>query len=198
MFFLSWGALFVGYLSKDFLASGGCSFWGYAIFIFPDNCSAFDSEFLPMVIKLVPVFCSICGAFFAFICYLFYSFFLFHFKFSVFGRHFYSFFNRKWLFDSIYCAFVNQSFFHSGFVGTYSSLDRGFFEVFGPKGSSYWVNQIGSTTTSFQTGYLVHYASVLLWSVIFITGLFLVYSLFSITSFFVELFLLLVFIVFFV
>jgi proton-translocating NADH-quinone oxidoreductase chain L len=196
LFVLSWGAVFVGYLSKDILALGGCSFWGYSIFVFPDNCPVFDSEFLPAVIKLIPVLCSVCGALLAFICYSFYSFWLFYFKFSVFGRYIYSFFNRKWLFDSIYCAFVNQSFFRWGFVGTYFVLDRGVFEAFGPKGFLVWVSQLGLITSYFQTGHLVHYASSILWSIIIITGFFLVYSLSQISSSFIEFLLLLVFIVF--
>jgi NADH-ubiquinone oxidoreductase chain 5 len=193
---LSWGAIFVGYLGKDILALGGRPFWGYSIFVYPDNCSVLDSEFLPAILKLVPVFCSIFGALSAFFCYFFYSFLLFYFKFSVLGRFIYSFFNRKWLFDYIYRAFINQLFFHSSFGGTYLIVDRGFFEIIGPYGFSRWIDQLLLTSKRFQSGYLVHYASIILWWVIFVTRFFLFYSLVQIASCFFELFLLLFVIIF--
>jgi NADH-ubiquinone oxidoreductase chain 5 len=196
LFVLSWGAIFVGYLCKDMLALGGRAFWGYSIFVFPDNCSVFDAEFLPRLIKLIPVFCSICGALCAFVCYYFYSFLLFYFKFSSFGRHTYRFFNRKWLFDFGYSTFVNQFFFNAGFVGTYFIVDRGIFEVFGPLGVSNWVSGLLLTSKRFQRGYLVHYASVILWWVIFVTGFLLLYSLVHIGTPLLELLFLLLVILF--
>jgi NADH-ubiquinone oxidoreductase chain 5 len=196
LFVLSWGAVFVGYLGKDLIALGGTSFWGYSIFVYPDNCSIFDSEFLPSVIKLTPIFCSIGGASIAFVCYTFYSFLLFHFKFSLFGRHFYRFFNRKWLFDFGYRAFVNQFFFHVGFMGTYFVADRGVFEVLGPLGFSTWIRRLVLTSKRFQRGYLVHYASVILWWILFITRFLLLYSLVFVGAAILELLFLLLIIVF--
>lgn len=196
LFFLSWGAIFVGYLSKDLIALGGTSFWGYALFVHPDNCSIFDSEFLPAIVKLIPVFCSICGALCAFVVYFFYSYVLFNLKFSRFGRLVYSFFNRKWLFDYFYSAFVNQPFFSIGFNGTYLILDRGFFEVIGPLGLSNWVGFLTINLKRFQRGYLVHYASVILWRLLFFTRFLLLYSLFSIARSFFEIVFLVLLLVF--
>jgi NADH-ubiquinone oxidoreductase chain 5 len=198
LFILSWGAIFIGYFRKDLIAIGSTVFWGYAIFVYPDNYINFDSEFLPISIKLIPVFCSIGGAVTAFCFYFFYSFFIFYLKFSFFGRFVYRFFNRKWLFDYVYNTFVNQYVFQIRFTGTYFIVDRGFFEILGPSGFTNWVNQLILSSKRFQSGYLVHYASVILWWVLFVTRSLLIYSLFfsSSDSIFFELFLLLFILIF--
>jgi NADH-ubiquinone oxidoreductase chain 5 len=192
LFVLSFGAIFIGFIRKDLMALGGSRFWGYSIFIFPDHCVVFDSEFLPVIVKLIPIFCSFCGAFSAFIFYSFYVMVLFYIKFSRFGRIIYRFFNRKWLFDYVYNIYVNQPFFLVRFRGTYLAVDRGVLEILGPSGCSNWVGQLMLTSKRFQRGYLVHYASVMLWWVLFLVRFLLIYSLFFVSSsFFFELFLLL-------
>jgi NADH-ubiquinone oxidoreductase chain 5 len=47
LFILSFGALFVGWLFRDAFIGLGSSFWGNALFVYPDHCLMIDSEFIP-------------------------------------------------------------------------------------------------------------------------------------------------------
>ena len=68
---LSFGSIFIGYLTKDMIIGVGTDFWSHAIFTHPENLRLLEAEFIPHSIKLVPVFFSLLGASSAFILYTF-------------------------------------------------------------------------------------------------------------------------------
>lgn len=72
---LSIGSIFVGYLMKDFFIGLGISSWGTSIFVLPDNLNFIEAEFLPCIIKLVPLFLSVSGIFISFYINLNFNFF---------------------------------------------------------------------------------------------------------------------------
>jgi NADH-ubiquinone oxidoreductase chain 5 len=70
---LSFGSIFVGYLTKDLIIGVGTDFWNNALYTHPQNMILLEAEFIPHSIKLVPVIFSLIGACSAFIFYTFYS-----------------------------------------------------------------------------------------------------------------------------
>jgi NADH-ubiquinone oxidoreductase chain 5 len=68
---LSFGSIFVGYLTKDLIIGVGTDFWNNALYTHPQNLTLLEAEFIPHSIKLVPVIFSLIGASSAFIFYTF-------------------------------------------------------------------------------------------------------------------------------
>ena len=134
LFFLSFFSIFIGYFFKDMFVGIGTNFWGNSIFVLPQNALILEAEFLPVLIKLFPVFLSILGAIISFILYIFFFKLLFLFKLSYVGRHLYIFLNRKWFFDKIYNYIFAHQFLVWGYRQPYQNLDRGLFEYIGPSG----------------------------------------------------------------
>lgn len=66
---LAFGSIFVGYLFRDMFIGLGTSFFGQAIYIAPSNLTQIDAEFIPTIIKWVPVIFSLSGALLAVVVY---------------------------------------------------------------------------------------------------------------------------------
>jgi len=64
---LSFGSIFIGYLTKDLIIGVGSDFWNNALYTHPQNLTLLEAEFIPHSIKLVPVIFSLIGAGSAFI-----------------------------------------------------------------------------------------------------------------------------------
>ena len=155
-------SIFFGYFSKDMFIGLGTDFWGNALFTHPTHLTMLEAEFIPHYIKLVPVIFSITGAISAFIFYMNYANKLYEFKVSRIGRNLYTFLNRKWFFDKVYNDFVTQNMLNFGYHTSYKLIDRGVFEFLGPLGLSRLVSKRGSDLAQLQTGFLYHYAFVML------------------------------------
>jgi len=171
LFVLSLGSMFIGYLTKDMIIGVGTDFWGNALFTHPNNLTMLEAEFIPHYIKLVPVVFSLTGAISAFILYMSYSNSLYELKVSPIGRKLYTFLNRKWFFDKVYNDYVTQNMLSFGYHTSYKLIDRGVFEFLGPLGLSRLVSKRGSGFASLQTGFLYHYAFVMLLGVTFIVAI---------------------------
>jgi NADH-ubiquinone oxidoreductase chain 5 len=171
LFILSLGSIFVGYLTKDMIIGVGTDFWGNALFTHPTHLTMLEAEFIPHHIKLVPVIFSLSGAISAFIFYMNYSDKLYQFKISKTGRNLYTFLNRKWFFDKVYNDFIAQNMLNFGYHTSYKLIDRGVFEFLGPLGLSRLVSRRGSDLAQLQTGFLYHYAFVMLLGVTFIIAI---------------------------
>jgi len=167
LFILVFGSIFVGYLMKDMVIGVGTNFWGNALFVLPENLAIFDAEFLPVVIKLIPVIFSLSGAFFSYLIYVVLSAdFIYSIKMSKFGIIFYNFFNRKWFFDKVYNEFINQYVMKMGYHISYKLIDRGIIENLGPFGISNFFYSNYMKLNFMQTGLIYHSALVILLGVI--------------------------------
>jgi NADH-ubiquinone oxidoreductase chain 5 len=170
---LSFGSLFIGYLTKDLIIGLGTSFWGNAIFIHPNHVLFIEAEFIPQPIKLLPVVLSLLGASFSFAFYTWFSENLFFYKISSFGKSIYTFLNRKWLFDKVYGDLIIQPSLSLSFHTTYKVIDRGLIELIGPIGISNSLYSKALTFSRLQTGFLYHYTFVIfIGSCLFFTVLF--------------------------
>jgi proton-translocating NADH-quinone oxidoreductase chain L len=159
---LAFGSIFIGYLTKDMIIGVGTQFWGAALFILPSNMTLLEAEFIPHSIKLIPVIFSMTGATSAYLLYSFSTRQLYSFKVSLLGRRLYTFLNRKWFFDKVYHEFISQSALSLGYHTTYKAIDRGIIEILGPYGISNSVQSQSKKMAEVQTGYLYHYAFVML------------------------------------
>ncbi|CAM9114093.1 unnamed protein product [Hapterophycus canaliculatus] len=157
-------SIFIGYFSRDLFIGLGTDFWGNALFCLPSNLSIIDAEFMSTGTKLLPLCLSMFGGFASFILYKNYSQNLFLFKTSYFGRKFYTFLNRKWLFDKVYNDFISQNALDFGYHFTYKTIDRGLIESLGPFGlSNILLDQVYKSRL-WHSGYLYHYLVILGWS----------------------------------
>ena len=158
-------SIFIGYYAKDMIIGMGTDFWGNALYVAPQNMNAIDAEFIPHFWKLLPVSLSIFGAGLSFCLYTFGTRSLYELKVSLPGRKLYNFLNKKWFFDKVYNEYVVQSFLSFGYLVSYKIVDRGIIELLGPFGLSKVVSMKAEMLQKLQTGFLYHYALVILISV---------------------------------
>jgi NADH-ubiquinone oxidoreductase chain 5 len=168
---LSIGSIFVGYLTKDMMIGLGTNFWDHSIFVLPQNIILLESEFIAPWIKLIPVIFSVFGAVFAFTLYQFTPSLLISMKLTTIGKQFYKFFNYKWYFDNIYNGIIVRPALAFGYHVTFKVIDRGIIEIFGPHGIASTVRQLTAKASQLQTGFVYHYAFIMLIAVtLFITS----------------------------
>jgi NADH-ubiquinone oxidoreductase chain 5 len=153
---LSLPSIGIGFFFKEVVAGSGSSVFGTSVFVSINNYNLYDSEFLGVVYKLLPVFLSISGFILALFFYSLRSNLLFKLKTSNYGKAIYTFLNRKWYFDKIYSEHISQSFFKFGFSMSYKFIDRGVFEILGATGLSTIVNSVGFSFHKLQKKDIYH------------------------------------------
>lgn len=177
LFILTFGSIFVGYIAKDMMVGLGTNFWGNSLFTLFNNACIFEADFLvPHLVKLTPVIFSIIGLFSAMILYMNFETKLFLIKISNIGRSFYTFLNRKWFFDKIYNEIINQNILSIGYNRTYLIIDRGIIEVFGTYSISKLLYRFSKTISNLQSGYIYHYALMMLLGVIILVTFIISYK----------------------
>lgn len=163
---LSFGSLFLGYLSKDMVIGLGTDFWQNSVFVLPKNNLFIESEFIPTSIKLIPTLFSFIGASLALIINYFYNRELYAFTTSNFGLLFYSFLNKKWYFDKVYNEYINKKLLLFGYFVSFKGIDKGLVELFGPYGIATTFSSLAKDFSKVQTGFIYHYAFIMLLGVI--------------------------------
>nr|YP_665716.1 NADH dehydrogenase subunit 5 [Mesostigma viride]AAL36755.1 NADH dehydrogenase subunit 5 [Mesostigma viride] len=166
---LAFGSIFVGYLAKDMMIGLGTDFWSQSLFVQPYNVRLLEAEFAtPISIKMVPLVFSFFGALIAHLLQnnknvqtFIFSLLLFN-PATDFLRSIYSFWLKRWLFDKVYNDFIVGPCISFGYYVTFKTIDKGFLEWLGPLGISYTIQKFGSTLSRFQSGYIYHYAFVML------------------------------------
>jgi len=179
LFILVFPSIFIGYLTKDMIVGFGTNFWGNALFIFPNNLSLVDSEFISIYNKLLPLLLSFSGGFLSYFLYRYNLIGLYRFKISSLGRQIYTFLNRKWFFDKVYNEFINQNLLKFGYFTSYKSIDRGFIEMLGPYGLSNMIFERAFYLKNLQNGIVYQYILTILFSFIFIITVYLVFDNFT-------------------
>ena len=154
--FLALGSILVGFLFKDiFIGEHSSNFWGSSILFLKSIFYSHPPMWLPTTITLLiilPIPMS-------------YYFYVRNEKilniFILKNKRFYNFFLNKWYFDEIYdLAFVKPLKKIGLFLwirGDIKTIDR-----FGPDGFSRLIKSISESSVNFQSGYLYHYAFVML------------------------------------
>jgi NADH-ubiquinone oxidoreductase chain 5 len=175
MGFLSILSIFTGYFTRDLFVGLGTPFWGRSLsFTTTDYNTFLTAEFLPFYIKIIPVLFSTLGTITAI---LYFGFFVKNF--NVFSLSpsllsTYTFLSKKWFFDKIYNEVFVQSFLSLGYFFSYKSLDRGFFESFGPTGVTNILEKTSQNLSYQQTGLPYFHLRQ------FVFGIFLIFVILSI------------------
>jgi len=164
---LAFGSIFVGYLAKDMMIGIGTDFWGNALFLLPQNTVFIESEYIPQYIKMIPLFFGIFGAFIAYTINIKKSFITYKLKTGLL-RNLYIFFNKRWLFDKIYNDFFVGPSLQFGYEISFRTLDKGFIEIIGPTGIARSLNLFVKHLSQLQSGFLFHYAFIMLIGLIFL------------------------------
>jgi len=168
---LAFGSIFVGYLLKEAMIGIGSSFWSNALLTLPQNALIIESEFIPQEIKYVPLLLTFAGGVVAFLVNIVYSQVAYEFKQTRLGRTLYIFFNKRWFFDKVYNDFVSTFFLHFGYHYSFKLLDKGIIEIIGPFGIAKSIKVLIKELQRLQTGFVYHYALVMLIGLIFLISL---------------------------
>jgi NADH-quinone oxidoreductase subunit L len=157
---LSLGAIFAGFVFVDyFVGHHQEEFWRGAIYNAPTNHVLHQAHEVAEWVKWSPLIASIIGLFIAFYVYILKE--GLGAKLAARQGPLYVFFYNKWFFDELYDAtfvrfakFLGDLFWKGG--------DQKIIDGLGPDGVSAVSYEVGKRTGKLQTGYLYHYAFVML------------------------------------
>jgi NADH-ubiquinone oxidoreductase chain 5 len=136
----------------------GTDFWSNSIFVHPLHSRLIESEFIPQGTKLMPLFFGFFGFILAYVINISETSSTYRFKTSYIGRHLYTFFNKRWVFDRVYNFFIGVPSLNFGYQISFRSLDKGILEWVGPSGIIREFPLMAMQFSKFQSGYLYHYA----------------------------------------
>lgn len=160
LFVLATGAIFAGYVFYDmFVGHDRAAFWGNAIFVLPGNDTVEAAHHVETWVKLMPLIVAVSGILLASGIYL---------TGGVIARMtaktfdpVYKLFYNKWYIDEIYNAifvkpalYFGQLFFVKG--------DQALINGLGPDGLAQTSNRLGGVLSRFQSGYVFHYAFIMM------------------------------------
>ena len=83
------------------------------------------------------------------------------------GLKLYAFLNKKWYFDKFYNECINKPLVSFGYFVSFRTMDKGVVEMFGPYGAVNTFSGLMKSTSKLQTGYIYHYAFVMLAGLVF-------------------------------
>lgn len=157
---LIFGSVFIGYLLRDAFIGFGTDLWGSGLYV-NFLTSEVDSEYLPVMIKLLPLFFTLLGTAFSLIVYVYIYKHIFsaltdYYYFRL-TRAFYAFFNKRWFFDVIYNNFLIKGSLDFGYFISFKLLDRGLIDYAGPLLLSDIVNKLSKCNSKIQTGLIYHH-----------------------------------------
>ncbi|MCR9254899.1 MAG: NADH-quinone oxidoreductase subunit L [Alphaproteobacteria bacterium] len=166
LYVLAVGAVFSGYLGYGyFVGDEREAFWGASLFVLNDTIEA--AHHVPLWVKLLPIVVGLVGIGFAYVCYMFFPI-IPAISSSLFGP-IYRFFYNKWYFDELYDRIFVKPSLYLGF-GFWKAGDGNLIDGVGPDGVAGLTKDLSGWVSRLQSGYLYHYAFVMLVGVvIFIT-----------------------------
>jgi len=187
---LSLGSIFLGYFAKDLLVGLGTDFWNQSIFILPKNNNQLDAEFFGLkeltgtniinstrpyfFIKILPFATSLFSVGLVFLWFnqesknynTLYNFSSVTTKLQEFLLSIYRFLSAKWYFDAIYNEFIVMFGFKHGYNTTFTTLDKGLLEMFGPHGISIALYNSAYELKKMHVGQAYYYAYFMLFFLI--------------------------------
>jgi proton-translocating NADH-quinone oxidoreductase chain L len=172
LFILSLGSIFSGYLFKDLFIGPGTNYWGAAVdFISSDRAITVSSEYIPLSVKFIPLFCGVFGASLSIVV-LHLSSWLYtkgHSQFLVnlglnpdVFRSVFNFLGEKWYFDKWNKERSSSDLLHFGYHVSLNTFDRGLVEIIGPLGISMYIPQYTTFVARLNTGHLNNYINSIL------------------------------------
>ena len=165
LFILSILSIFVGYFFRDMAVGLGSDFWGNSLALCFSNNYLMDAEFLPFIVKLLPLICAGLGVLLATFIYNWLTSYLNSLVFKDFFRNIYTFLNKKWFMDKLYSEIIYQKVLFLSYNPFYAIFDKGIFNVLGPRVLTNTLEKLSKNTAEMQTGFFYHYALIFLLSI---------------------------------
>jgi NADH-ubiquinone oxidoreductase chain 5 len=161
---LAFLSIFVGYFSRELFVGSGTDFFGSSLFQSPANLVQDWVEFLPLSLKLLPLFFAFSGGLLSFLFHFFFFHLFLSFQLGSFGLPLYKLLNGRWFFDSLQNQFIAYPSTRFGYVVAFKSLDRGAIEQLGPTGLFRFLDYLTGVYTKLHSGYIYHYVFFTLFS----------------------------------
>ena len=167
---LFFGSLFYGYFTKDFIVGIGSHFFSTSIFKHPFNIDSTIFEYIPIYIKLLPLFFSILGMILAILIYRYNYFYIDLLKIKKPSNYIMGFkiLNKKWFFDKILNISISQVIFNYSYTNIYKKIDKGFLELFGPFGISNYIFKKSKMINNIQNSEIYCYLLLFFTSIVII------------------------------
>ena len=162
LFILSIFSIFVGYFTKDMAVGLGSTFWGNSLNIIFENNNLIDAEFLPFVIKILPIVSATLGLILACYIYTYLTKYLNNLINNNLFRNIYLFLNKKWFMDKLYSEVIYQKILFISYNPLYAVFDKGIYNILGPRVSNDILEKLSKNTAEMQTGFFYHYALIFL------------------------------------
>ncbi len=137
-------------------------FWGDSIKVLPENDTVEGAHHVPEWVKLLPTFAGVLGLFLSWLFYSRYTGLPAKVVSTFKGIH--ALFFRKWYFDEAYDVVFVKNALRAGVL--FWKSDKNIVDGVGPDGVAARSLNIGTALRKFQTGYVFHYAFVMLVGVI--------------------------------
>ncbi len=168
---LAAGAIFAGWLGyHDFVGEGRESFWRESILVLPDHASIEAAHHAPAWVGELPFAMGVLGIAVAWIAYIWRP--------GIPGvvarslRPLYLFLLNKWYFDELYDALFVRPVMALG-VAFWKRGDGAVIDGLGPDGVASVTSRLSVRASRLQTGYLYHYAFVMLIGVVLLVSWYL-------------------------
>ncbi len=158
LMFLAIGAIFSGYLAVDWFF-GSDEFWGDSILILHAHQAVENAHHAPFWVKAIPSVAGIIGIAIAWWMYMKAK--DFPHKLATWNQELYQLLLNKWYFDEVYDAMLVRPMKRLGTL-LWKVGDGKIIDGFGPDGISARVIDVARRATRLQSGYVYHYAFVML------------------------------------
>lgn len=160
-------SVYLGNITRDFFIGLGSQGLGNSIFTHPNHIIIVDTEFgTPIINKLLPFLLSIIFASLALYLFEKKSLLLLNFNKSKIGQNLYRFFNQRYWFELIYNRSIVKGTLYMGYI-TNTVLDRGVFELIGPRGAVAGIYKISNYFAYFDSGSIARYGFVMFSGLLF-------------------------------
>lgn len=148
-----------GLLDGDFIGQGRGNFWKTAILVLPAYNSLSKAEAIPFIVRWLPFLLAVAGIGTAYLFYVLNP--LIPLRLAQRFRAIYLFILNKWYFDELYdLLFVRPAMIIGD--GLWKSGDGLLIDGLGPNGVAALTRDLSRQASRLQTGYLYHYAFVML------------------------------------
>jgi NADH-quinone oxidoreductase subunit L len=168
---LAAGAIFAGWLGyNDFVGGGRGDFWRQSILVLPNHASLEAAHHAPFWVEKLPFGMGILGIAVAWLAYIWRPELP-----GIAARRFraiYLFLLNKWYFDELYDALLVRPAMALGFE-FWKKGDGAVIDGLGPDGVASTTVRLAVRASRFQTGYLYHYAFVMLIGVVVLVSWYL-------------------------
>jgi len=154
-------SVYLGNISRDLFIGLGSHGLGNGVFTHPNHVIINDTEFgIPIYSKLLPLILSSLFAIVAIYCLEKKPGLLLSVNLSNIGINVYRFFNQRYWFELIYNKLVVKGVLNMGYIINVI-LDRGVFELIGPRGAVAGFYKISCYFSSFDSGSIARYGFVM-------------------------------------